>query len=124
MTALERGKAGTTFTFEAKDLIFLTDNGFRWYSVNREMFILDLKGLVGSYTGLFTALFGQPTVRGPSMKVWDASQWNGKTSVAIPAFEWPGHLVPGGPTQKVNGKRPISLVFGKGRGGENLPGEF
>ena len=124
MSALERGEGGTTFTFDPKDLKFLIDNGFRWYSINREMFILDLKGLVESYNGLFTALFGQPTLRSQGLKVWDAAHWNGKASVAITAFTWPEHLVPGGPTQKVNGKRPISLVFGKGRGGENLPGEF
>lgn len=124
MTALERGELQGTFQFQAEDLTSLVESGFRWYSINREMFILDLKPLVDSYSTLFTALFGQPALRGTGIKIWDAAQWKGQTSVAIPAFQWPRHLVPGGPSQKVNGKRPVSLAFGKGRGGGSLPGEF
>lgn len=124
MDELERGRLSTTFSFQGEDLQELVAKGFRWYSINREMFILDLKSLVDTYSTLFTALFGQPALRGTGVKVWDAGQWNGKTEVAIPAFVWPRHLIPGGPSQKVNGKRPVSLSFGKGRGGGSLPGEF
>lgn len=121
---MERGELGTTFSFEAADLQHLLDNGFRYYSVNREMFTLAFRDLVDVYAALFTGLFGQPVLRHTGIKVWDASSWNGETEITIPAFSWPRGVVPGGPSQRVGGKRPPSLSFGKGRGGRPLPGEF
>lgn len=121
---MERGELQTTFRFEAADLESLRAAGFRWISVNREMFPLPLRDLTDTYTGLMTALFGQPVLRGTGIKVWDTGQWKNHTEVTIPAFTWPSHVVPAGPTQRVGGRRPVSLMFGKGRYGMSLPGEF
>ncbi|MBK8181062.1 MAG: hypothetical protein IPK67_19700 [Planctomycetes bacterium] len=97
--------------------------GFRWFSVNREMFPLPFRELTESYTTLLTVLFGQPVLRANGIKVWDTSAWKGKTEATFPEFTWPGRR-PGGADPAHRGRRPVSLMFGKGRYGMSLPGEF
>lgn len=121
---LERGELDTSFRFEAADLETLRAAGFRFISINREMFPLPLKDLTDSYTTLMTVLFGQPILRANGIKVWDTGQWKGKTEATFPKFTWPSHVVKAGPTQRIGGRRPVSLMFGKGRHGASLPGEF
>ncbi len=121
---LERGELDTTFTFRAEDLETLRAAGFRWISINREMFPLPFRELTESYTTLLTVLFGQPVLRANGIKIWDTSAWKGNTEATFPKFTWPGHVVRAGPTQRIGGRRPVSLMFGKGRYGMSLPGEF
>ncbi len=121
---LERGELDTLFRFQAADLESLRSAGFRWISINREMFPLPFKELTESYTTLLTILFGQPVLRGTGVKVWDLGQWKGKSEASFPKFTWPSHIVKAGPSQRIAGRRPVSLMFGKGRYGMSLPGEF
>lgn len=118
----ERGESGEEFAFDSADLEALRARGVAWVSLNRELFPLSLRPLVDGYRALFTALFGDPTLRDPAMQVFDTSKWTGQSRLEVSDFRWPDGLVPGGPSQPVNGKRPRSPVFGKGRGGRPLPG--
>lgn len=120
LQALERGELASGFTYRAEDLQALTGAGFRWFSLNKEMFPVSMRELVASYDALLNGLFGAPSIEQAGVSVWDMERWKGKTELPLRPFALPPGLGTAGP---VNHRFP-SPTFGKGRGGSNLPGEY
>ena len=111
MQRLERGELDGTFVFDPADLRALLDGGARTFTLNREYFPIQLKGLVEAYTEVFLGLFGQPTATGRRVKAWDGGQWNGTFEVHFTPYAWPGGLRPGDGTLGIQGMHAESLVF-------------
>ena len=108
---LERGDSGTTFAFDAADIVSLREGGLGVITLNREYFPVAFNELVKVYDTVLTALFGEPAVTGLRAAAWDTSRYTGVSTVEHRAAPGPGNLPHGGPTLPIQSPRPPSLAF-------------
>jgi len=112
LQAFERGETQGQVVFDRADLIVLQDMGLRWITVNRAYFTFSIKPMVERYHEVLVQLFGQPTLRGTGMKVWDISRWTGHSDVRSETpWNWPNGVEYAGPDQPLLGWHPKSPSF-------------
>lgn len=100
----------------------LVGQGVRWFSVNREVFPLALRGTADAYEQAFTALFGLPVLRGKRLKIWDAARYTGVGEVQLAPAPWPADLSLPPPGQPLQARRPRSALFPDAMDRGVLPG--